>query len=175
MYYIEYEFWIETIKILFAVIGAFWIFIKFKKYNEDEAKLELDVNIKNLGCDNLDNYLLELEAILINKGKVREKIPMKSFSFKLLCHDGGKFQNNRLLNNHVHFDKIEEQKNVLWINPPTDNPDDYIYINGETQQVFRYYFSVSKEIKYVLLFSIIKFRDGKKDYQSAQKIIKLFN
>lgn len=91
MFYNDWKFWVEIIEILFTLIGAFWIYKKYKMYNEDEAKLELDVVINNLGSDNQNAYLLELEAIIINKGKVRVKILMSDFYMTLLSHDGKKF------------------------------------------------------------------------------------
>lgn len=173
MFYNRWEFWMEIIKIIFTLIGALWIYRKYKKYNEDEAKLELDVDIKNLGTDNHNNYLLELEATIINKGKVREKIPMTDFSFKLLSHNGKKFNNDKSIFNQIKFDKVEELDKVLWVNPDAQCPNDYVYINGETQQVFRYYYSVSNETEYALLISRINFFNDEKEYQSAQRVIKL--
>ena len=55
---------------------------KYITYNEGEDKLELDLDLKMI-----DTSLLEIKVKIENKGKVRAKIPMKDFTYKVEFHE----------------------------------------------------------------------------------------
>lgn len=173
----EWEFWIEVCKLLFIGVGAIWALRKYIRYNEGEAKLEFDVNINYIGKDKNGRNLLELEALISNKGKVRQKICMKDFTFSVNYHTGVEFVDSIDINNQVGFSKVEHLQKKTWILSKEKYEEekniDYIFINGETNQRLSYNCCINSEAVYVLLRSKIKYTEKEKDYHSAQKIIKI--
>ncbi len=81
--------WSEILKniaeISAIVVGGIWVYWKFFLNRENESKIELDLDIKLIGKSQ-DKFIVELSAVLTNKGLVRHIIENFSFDFLYLSN-----------------------------------------------------------------------------------------
>jgi len=67
-------------EIIAIIIGGLWVFWKFILNRESESKIEINLELNILGATR-NEYILEINANLTNKGLVRHIV--KNFSFEL--------------------------------------------------------------------------------------------
>ena len=104
---------------------------KYITYNEGVDKLELDLDLKMI-----DTSLLEIKVKIENKGKVRAKIQMKDFTYKVEFHeDSSAFSANT---ENSLLPQSDNKKNVIVPLPilRSKEKDDYTWINGFFSSAF---------------------------------------
>lgn len=105
MIFIEIH-WSEVTKniaeVFAIVIGGIWVYWKFFLNRENESKIELDLDIKIVGkAENV--IILELSAVLNNKGLVRHTIDNFSFDFLYLSSSDKMSKENPLIDYQLYF------------------------------------------------------------------------
>ena len=172
--------WSEIIKNLceaFAIIiGGLWVYWKFFLNREDESKIELDLDLKLIGKTK-NEFILELTAILTNKGLVRHNIDNFSFDFLyLLSTDeikkGGDVIDHQLLFPHKLFNSRQ------WVSKEWYQA----FVDAGVTRKFSHITYIPIQSKYALLITKFDQPETKKILQKptekilrvwAQKIINL--
>ncbi|MCC7030585.1 MAG: hypothetical protein IT257_09785, partial [Chitinophagaceae bacterium] len=69
--------------------------------------------------------------------------------------------------------QIDGADKFQWLKSETDDRNDYTWINGNTTVLFRTYRQVPVSFKYAKLRARIDYSDKERDWQTAEKLIKL--
>lgn len=93
----------KNIAEVFAIVtGGVWVYWKFFLNRENESKIELDLDIKIVGKTE-NEFILELSAVLTNKGLVRHMIDNFSFDFLYLSSSDEMTNDKALIDYQLYF------------------------------------------------------------------------
>jgi hypothetical protein len=157
---------IKLVELAVLLGGTACAFYKYILYNEGQDKLQMDVQLKVVN-KSTGFYLLELQAEVTNMGKVRAKIPMRDFTYILKLYESENYTKGSIAFQIDGVDKFQ------WLKSETDDRDDYTWINGNTTVLFRTYRQVPVSFIYAKLLARIDYSDKERDWQTAEKLIKL--
>jgi hypothetical protein len=161
--------WSEVIENIFAslaiLIGGAWTLWRFGLFRERFAKIEFNLDLKVLGKSN-DHYIIELMAIIENKGSVRQSIKEWTFDLLYLGPNDIIDENQSDINHQVRFNKKISRR--PWV------PNDWYitFIDGGTTQKYTYLTSVPGNVEFLSLYSRFIYPNTK-DFHSAQKTFSL--
>jgi hypothetical protein len=154
---------IESVATLVAlVIGAIWAYIKFRKRREHAPRIEFLVDIGFVGTLN-DEWLVEVQAFVDNKGLVRHVF--RKFDFSLRClyetdpiKEGGKEINYQTEIPHVI-------KTGSWMSGAH-------YIEPGLRTRYSYVATIPRTASFVLLHGRFEYEGGEYEH-TADKLIKV--
>ena len=135
----------SLITILAILIAGLWALFRFGIAREQYPKLQFDLQLNKLGASR-DKQIIELVAVISNKGMVRQYI--RDFTFNILVFD-----------DNTPFDMIDEKiekrlkfkelaKGRHW-----DNPAHKPFVDGGMSRTFSYVTALEKEVKFVMIYS----------------------
>jgi len=162
--------WSEIIKNTLegiAVLGAaLWTIYRFGIFRERYAKIEFNLDCRYIGMVN-GSHVIELIAILENKGMARQYI--KKWTFDLLLFKEGENidESEKSINFQVKFSdkKISARS---WV-PTTWYT---IFLDANTKQTYTYITAIPEKTKFISLYSKFLYPDTK-DFHAAQKTFEL--
>lgn len=96
------DIWKNIAEIIAIVIGGIWVYWKFFLNRENESKIELDLDIKLVGKSQ-NTLILELSAVLTNKGLVRHIIENFSFDFLYLSNADSIIKGDEIIDHQLLF------------------------------------------------------------------------
>jgi hypothetical protein len=153
-----------------VVFGGIWAYRRFGTRREGHPKIEFTLDAKALGVVD-DKMLVEVSAILENKGLVRHEISDFTFSLYTLPSKGEIRTDDAKLQGQVRFNKEE------W-NCPDEGPKTKrswiserfgsTFVDPGVTQRYTYIASVPSDTAFVLLRSEFKYPDAVSDFHSAQ-------
>lgn len=120
--------WQDLLTCLAILIGGAWALWRFVLMREGHAKIQFDVEIVFHG-ESGNQILVEVVAIIHNKGTVRQRI--RDIGFKLYVLKKGELfiQGDKKIGHNIRFTKLGERRS--WIAPNYD----HIFIDsGVTQK-----------------------------------------
>lgn len=154
---------LEAIAILAA---ATWTIFRFGIYRERFAKVEFNLDCRYIGKAG-NNHIVELTAIIENKGLVRQDI--KEWTFDLLLFKEGDYIDETAgsINYQVRFSDKKISKRP-WV--PTSWHT--TFIDAGTKQIYPYLTSVPHDTQFITLYSRFIYPKTK-SFHSAQKTFHL--
>ena len=162
--------WSEIIKNLLegiAILGAAaWAIFRFGIFRERFAKIEFNLDCRYIGSTG-DHHILELTAIVQNRGMVRQSI--KEWTFDLLLFDESDKvdETESAINYQVRFHSKKISKRP-WVPASW-----YItFIDSGTKQVYPYLTSVPAGTKFITIYSRFIYPNTN-DFHSSQKTFEI--
>lgn len=168
----------SIITIAAIIIGGIWTYFKFINRREAHPKIIFEVDVRTIGKIG-DNWIIELMAILENKGLVRHRIDASTFTFNIRYLT----EKDEIKNEHIpqtgnktyqvnfknELKLRKDEKENKWL------ADDwnYTFVEPNTIQKYSHVISVNNEIKFLLVHSRFKYADKKLDFHSAEKVIEI--
>jgi len=162
--------WSEIVKNVLeglAICGAaVWALFRFGLFRERYAKIEFNLDCRYLGKSN-HCRLVELIAVIENKGLVRQYI--KEWTFDLLLLDDSTMidETDSTINYQVKFFNKKISKRP-WV------PASWYttFIDAGTRQVYTYLTAVPENTKFITLYSRFIYPSSN-DFHSSQKTFEL--
>ncbi len=144
------------------LIGGGWTFWRFILQREGHSKIQFNVDFRIIGVHK-DKYIVEVVAIVENKGLVRQYV--NDFRFDLLCLSDKQdiIDGDDRINRQVLFKKIIDKR--YWIPPDWCNS----FIDAGVIQYYTYTTSLPNDAKFALVYGHFKYPDGKNNFHTAQK------
>ncbi len=150
-----------------AILGAAtWTIFRFGIFRERYAKIEFNLDCRYIGSTG-DSHLIELIAVVENKGLVRQNIRHWTFDLLLFKNDAEIDESSEKINFQVSFPD-KKINNRPWV------PASWYgtFIDAGTKQVYPYLTSVPKDTDFVILYSRFIYPNTK-DFHSSQKTFSL--
>lgn len=146
------------------VLGGVWAFWKFIIQRRHHSKIEFDVNINFLGHQD-NNILIEVIALVENKGDVRHNLSDFKFDLAVLKKGDKIVNGDDRINNQVLIPHLII-KNQYWI------PPNWIksFIDPSIKQNFTYFTCIPDDSTFVLLFATFKYPKTKNEFHTAQRV-----
>lgn len=148
------------------VIAGGWALWNYVIQRGAYAKIEFDLDLNILGRKS-DKLLVEVEAIITNKGNVRQYL--KDFSFKTLYLPGTdekiEFGEDNILS-QVRFKKCSE-KSLLWF-PPEKWEE--TFIDPNVSQRYSHVTAVPGDAAFILVVAEFLYPDRKSGFHTAQRV-----
>jgi len=147
------------------LVGGAWTLWKFGLFREKYPGMEITVGFAYLGSNN-GQEILELFAIVENKGKARKWIGDFTFAFLYLSDGADIKEDKAYLNNMVEFRNILLEKfqvdKKYWVDPTWHIP----FVDGGCRKRFTYITAVPPTARQLSLFTNFI------DYYSKEKALK---
>jgi hypothetical protein len=144
---------LDTIATSALIIGGAWTLYHFFITRARHPKLEIDLEFKTLGKSG-SNYIVELAALITNKGLTRQHI--HNFTFNVLTYgDGMEFKTNAELRYQLYFKK--RLVDMQWV-----KPDHRQFVDAGITRRFTHVTVLPADTRYVMVYS--KFHNIYKDY-----------
>ncbi|SHI93845.1 hypothetical protein SAMN02745146_1969 [Hymenobacter daecheongensis DSM 21074] len=148
------------------LVAAIWTIFRFGIFRERFAKIEFNLDCRYIGQTE-ENHIIELIAVIENKGLVRQNI--KEWTFDLLVFKKGDKidETESSINYQVKFfdKKISKRPWVPTIWYTT-------FIDAGTKQVYTYLTSVPNETKFITIYSRFIYPNTD-DFHSSQRTFEL--
>lgn len=143
-----------------AVLGAaIWTIFRFGIFRERFAKIEFNLDCQYIGSTP-DGHIIELIAVIENKGLVRQYIKDWSFDILIFRETDRIDETDANVRNQVKFTKKFSQGK--WITTPST------FIDAGIRQRYPYITSVSNDTKFITVYSGFTY-PGTSDYHASQK------
>ena len=152
----------NVVTTLAIIIGGGWTFWRYILQREGHSKIQFNVDFKIIGTHK-DNYLVEVIAIVENKGMVRQYINDFRFDLLDLANNQPIVQGGDKINHQILFEKIIDKR--YWIPAGWE----YSFIDAGVTQHYTYVTSLPLDAKFALVFGHFKYPDGKDAFHTAQK------
>lgn len=162
--------WSEIIKNILggtAILGAaIWTVFRFGIFRERYAKIEFNLDCRYIGTTD-DNILLELIAVIENKGLVRQNIKEWTFDLLLFMEKDEVDESEHKINYQIKFANKKINKRP-WV------PSSWYstFIDAGTKQVYPYITSVPKGTSFITIYSRFIYPNTK-DFHSSQRTFSL--
>jgi len=162
--------WSEIIKNILetiAILGAAtWTIFRFGIFRERFAKIEFNLDCRYIGSTK-DGHIIELLAVIENKGLVRQLI--KEWTFDLLLFKESEIldETEASINYQVKFPEKKISKRP-WV--PTSWYT--TFIDSGTKQVYPYTTSIPHKTQFITLYSRFIYPNTS-DFHSSQKTFDL--
>jgi hypothetical protein len=160
------EFIKNFIEILAILIGGGWAFWRFILQREAHSKIQFNLDLRVLGIQK-DKYIVEIIAIVENKGLVRHYINDFRFDLLYLSKEHKVIEGDRKINRQVQFIKLINKR--YWIPPDWY----YSFIDPGITQNYTYVTHLPIESRYALIYALFKYPDKKSGFHTAQKVFKI--
>jgi hypothetical protein len=150
--------------ILALVIGSLWTYRLFIRRREDVPHIEFTVDVNFVGMQD-DQWLVEVLALLENKGQVKHSI--SDFTFDLRCLSAGEAlrHGGEVINYQLEIpQKIKEGS---WM----PRGWDYTFIEPGIRTRYSFITSVPVSASFVLVHG--RFFYSKEDFHTADRLIKV--
>ena len=147
--------WSEIVENLMTaiaiLIGGGWTIYRFGIFREGHPKLQLDIELSLTGLHK-DKYIIELCAIIDNKGLIRQPIKEFRFDLRALLSTTPVNIDNNWINYQIEFSKtfildrewVPQDPDVKWYDA---------FIDGGVVQKYRYVTSIPIETSYLLFYT----------------------
>lgn len=150
-----------------AILGAAtWTIFRFGIFRERYAKIEFNLECRYIGLTD-DSIVLELIAVIENKGLVRQTIKEWTFDLLLFMNDDSVDESEQKINYQVKFPNKKIDKRP-WV--PTSWYS--TFIDSGTKQVYPYLTSVPKDTAFITIYSRFIYPNTR-DFHSSQKTFNL--
>ena len=166
----------EAIKDLLAslaiLLGGAWTLWRFVLQREGNAKIQFNVDFKIIGTLKND-YIVEVIAIVENKGSVRHYVNDFKFDLLYLTEEHEIEEGDKRINNQLLFEKIIDKR--YWIPPSWYNS----FIDAGVVQNYTYVTHLPIEAKFALVYAQFKYPGSIKNiflgrsFHTAQKTFKI--
>lgn len=157
--------WVQISKdiatVIAIIIGGTWTLLKFGINREKYAKIEFNLDLMFLNKVS-GQQIIELVAIVQNKGLVRQKIKEWTFDLLFITDNDPVEITDPIINFQVKFKKAISKRG--WV------PDNwgYTFIDGGTTQQYTYLTIMPENAKLLIINSRFIY-PGNIDFHSAQK------
>ncbi len=174
-YLIKHHEEIKNLLTSFAILlGGIWTIWRFVLQREGNAKIQFNVDFRIVGI--LKNkYIVEVIAIVENKGKVRHYVNDFKFDLLYLSQDHEIEEGDKRINNQLLFEKIIDKR--YWIPPSWYDS----FIDAGVVQNYTYVTHVPIEAKFALVYAQFKYPAFSrlipigKTFHTAQRTFKIEN
>ncbi len=156
---------LTSIAILF---GGGWTFWRFILQREGNSKIQFNVDLKVIGVHK-DKYIVEVVAVVENKGNVRHYVNDFRFDLLYLSDKQDVVEGDERINKQLLFEKIISKR--YWIPPDWY----YSFIDPGVIQNYTYTTFLPIESKFALVFAQFKYPDRKSDFHTSQKTFAIHN
>ncbi|MBK9984691.1 MAG: hypothetical protein IPP15_20395 [Saprospiraceae bacterium] len=148
---------IEQLSSLFTILAIFlagaWTLFRFGISREQYPKLQFDLKLKQLGISR-DKYIVELVAVIRNKGIARQYI--QDFRFNILTFDDETpfDTTDVMIERRLKFTKFnmtvdpDSKGELKWID--TKYP---VFVDGGITREFRYVTALDHDVRFVMIYS----------------------
>ena len=145
-------------------VGGGWTLWRFVLQRENVARLENDLEFRLIGPQE-GRLLIEIAAVIENKGKVRHWV--KDFYFNLYCLRA----NDPLIENTEHFngqprfgERLQNKRG--WF------PADWVqsFIEPGVKQRYTFTTSIPADATSVLLYSEFRYSDSERGFHTSQRV-----
>ncbi len=145
------------------IIGGIWIYLKYIRQQEKYPNIEFFVDINFIGIQK-NYWIVELVAIIENKGKVQHKMSDFYFDLNGLSNDSLVELNDKW-NNQVDFPIKLSQGTFL------PKKYQFFFIDPGTKATYSFITRIPIDIKFVIFHSWFKYGD-KRDFSHAAECTK---
>lgn len=135
----------SIIAIIAIVTAGFWTLYRFGISREQYAKLQFDLALNQLG-NSRDKHIIELAAIISNKGIARQYI--RHFRFNILTFDDTMpFDLTDLkIEKRLKFHELDS--GLRWVS--SEHP---AFVDGGITQQFTYVTAIDANVKFVMIYA----------------------
>ncbi len=144
------------------LIGGGWTFWRFILLREGNSKIQFNVDLKVIGVHK-DKYIVEVIAVVENKGNVRHYVNDFCFDLLYLSDKNDVVEGDERINKQVLFEKTLSKR--YWIPPDWY----YSFIDAGVIQNYTYTTFLPLDSKFALVFAQFKYPDRKSGFHTSQK------
>jgi hypothetical protein len=161
------------IQSLAIIVGGFWVYFKFIRTRENHPKVQFDLDLLVIGRQD-GKIIIELVAIIINKGSVRHWVNDFVCDVLILNKQDKVINGTEEINYQVNFVKANPQKaslensgksinRIVWV------PKNWYgsFVDPGVEQKYTYLTSIPGDTSFVSLFS--RFITKNDYFHSAQR------
>jgi hypothetical protein len=148
------------------VVGGGWALWRFVLQLEAHARIEFDLDLRVLGSQG-ERLLVEVLAIITNRGVVRHWLSDLRFDLHHLRRDQELVEGDDRINRQVLFDPLVRKR--YWI-PPVWRSS---FIDPGVTQRYTYVTSIPADSSYLLLYAQFKYPDQESEFHTAQKTFRV--
>lgn len=147
-----------------AVSGTgLWALWNFVIHREAFAKIQFTVELNVLGSLD-DRLLVEVVALLENKGAVRHKISNITFNL-LYLPESARVLEGKAFNGQVQFQKAGADQR-----PWVSSEYEYTFVDPKVTQRYSYTASLPQDAAFAIVHARFSYSDKESDFHSAQQV-----
>ena len=156
----------NIIAALAILVGGIWALFKFVIYRESFPKVQFDLDLRVL--DKIQNRIVvEVVAIVENKGLVRHWLNDFKFDLFVLPNDKALIEGDQNINYQIQFEKIVDGR--YWIPPDWKTT----FIDPSTLQEYTYVTHIPENSSLALIYATFKYPDEESNFHAAQKTFRV--
>lgn len=153
---------------LALIVGGWWTYRRFVRKLEDYAHIETSAEIEVIGRHG-DNWIVEVRAVLSNKGQVENKIAGLSFDLVALNHDDPLTRDPELWNGQVSFPHSIAEGTFLRADLR------FFSLGPGITAKYSHVTSVSTKAAFLMLHCWFDYIDGRNLHHSMERTVRLPN
>jgi len=166
------------INIIGIIIGGIWVIWKFSIKREAHPKVQFDLECELIGIQK-DHKLIQITALIENKGSVRHSIDGESFQYKIrYITENNDIKNGFTTKTGTNINQINFQNRLNMNNITTNRWTplySYTFIDPRVIQKYTAIIALPINANFILIQSQFKYQDLISDEHSSQKVFNIKN
>jgi hypothetical protein len=156
----------NIIAALAILVGGIWALFKFVIYRESYPKVQFDLDLRIL--DKIQNQIVvEVVAIVENKGLVRHWLNDFKFDLFVLPKDKALVEGDKNINYQIQFEKVVDGR--YWIPPDWKTT----FIDPSLRQEYTYVTHIPDNSSLALIYATFRYPDEESNFHAAQKTFRV--
>jgi hypothetical protein len=150
----DFESTIKIVESIFTILaiflGGIWAYWRYRLFRERYAKIEVNVDCRYISQDANGDHIVELIAIVENKGLARQNLVAEKWFFNVRYFTNTDVidESNEKINHQVNFPVKKFEKSKRWI-----HNDNRTFIDSGVSQAYTYIAGIPKDIKCITLYT----------------------
>jgi hypothetical protein len=148
-----------------VIVGA-WVLWKFIIRREAHPKIQFILELNNVGSVD-DKLLVEVVAIVENKGLVRHRLDNFQFDLRYLLQDEKIVEGEEKINFQIAFDHTLPTRS--WI----PRKWEYTFVDPGVMQRYSYLAWLPADAAFALIYAHFRYPDAASEFHTAQKVFRI--